>query len=71
MQRIAKNPDDVFPKVFPAVADAANSEDSGAKEILFTAAIGLGNLAHGCCTTPFGTEGPGISACEMRRSIWA
>lgn len=45
MQRIMKNPDDVFPKLFPAVAEAANAEDSAAKEILFTAAIGLGNLA--------------------------
>jgi glucosamine kinase len=45
MQRIMKNPDDVFPKLFPVVADAANSNDSTAKEILFTAAIGLGNLA--------------------------
>ena len=44
-QRIMKNPDDVFPKLFNAVADAANSEDSAAKEIMFTAAIGLGNLA--------------------------
>jgi len=45
MLRIMKNPDDVFPKLFPAVAAAANSEDSAAKEILFTSAIGLGNLA--------------------------
>ena len=45
LQRIMKNPDDVFPKLFAVVADAANSEDSAAKEILFTAAIGLGNLA--------------------------
>jgi len=45
MQRISKNPDDVFPKLFPVVAEAANLEDSAAKEILFTAAIGLGNLA--------------------------
>jgi N-acetylglucosamine kinase-like BadF-type ATPase len=45
MQRITKNPDDVFPKLFPAVAEAAVAEDSAAKEILFTAAIGLGNLA--------------------------
>ncbi len=45
MQRIMKNPDDVFPKLFPAVVEAANAEDSAAKEILFTAAIGLGNLA--------------------------
>ena len=45
MLRIMKNPDDVFPKLFPVVAAAANSEDSAAKEILFASAIGLGNLA--------------------------
>jgi len=45
MLQIMKNPDEVFPKLFPAVAAAANSEDSAAKEILFTSAIGLGNLA--------------------------
>jgi len=43
--RIMKNPDDVFPKIFPVVAAAANSEDSAAKEILFASAIGLGSLA--------------------------
>jgi glucosamine kinase len=43
--RIMKNPDDVFPKLFPVVAAAANSEDGAAKEILFSSAIGLGNLA--------------------------
>ena len=45
MVRIMNNPDDVFPKLFPVIAAAANSEDSTAKEILFTSAIGLGNLA--------------------------
>jgi glucosamine kinase len=45
MLRITKNPDDVFPKLFPVVADAANAEDSAAKEIMFGSAIGLGNLA--------------------------
>jgi N-acetylglucosamine kinase-like BadF-type ATPase len=45
MQRIMQNPDEVFPLLFPVVAAAANSEDSAAKEILFTSAIGLGNLA--------------------------
>ena len=45
MLRIMKNPDDVFPKLFPVVADAANAEDNAAKEILFASAIGLGNLA--------------------------
>lgn len=43
--RIAKNPDDVFPKLFPVMAAAADSGDSVAKEILFAAAQGLGNLA--------------------------
>ncbi|MBZ5699422.1 MAG: hypothetical protein LAN18_12855 [Acidobacteriia bacterium] len=45
MQRIMKNPDEIFPALFPVVARAADAEDSAAKEILFTAAIGLGNLA--------------------------
>src|ERR1700674_2418231 len=45
MLRIMKNPDDVFPKLFPVVVAAANSEDNAAKEILFASAIGLGNLA--------------------------
>ena len=45
MLRIMKNPDDVFPKLFPVVAAAANAEDSAAKEIMFASAIGLGNLA--------------------------
>jgi N-acetylglucosamine kinase-like BadF-type ATPase len=45
MLRTMKNPDDVFPKLFPVVADAANSHDSAAKEIMFASAIGLGNLA--------------------------
>jgi|SRR5215472_707013 len=45
MLRIMKAPDDVFPKLFPVVARAAQVEDSAAKEILFASAIGLGNLA--------------------------
>jgi N-acetylglucosamine kinase-like BadF-type ATPase len=45
MLRAMKNPDDVFPKLFPVVAAAANSHDGAAKEILFASAIGLGNLA--------------------------
>jgi N-acetylglucosamine kinase-like BadF-type ATPase len=45
MQRIIKNPDEVFPNLFATVAGAANAEDSAAKEILFMSAIGLGNLA--------------------------
>jgi len=43
--RIMKNPDDVFPKLFPVVAEAANGDDSAAKEILFSSGIGLGHLA--------------------------
>jgi len=43
--RIMNHPDDVFPKLFPVVAEAARAEDGAAKEILFTSAIGLGNLA--------------------------
>jgi N-acetylglucosamine kinase-like BadF-type ATPase len=45
MLRIMKNADEVFPRLFPVVAAAANSDDSAAKEILFASAIGLGNLA--------------------------
>jgi N-acetylglucosamine kinase-like BadF-type ATPase len=45
MQRIMTHPDDVFPKLFPVVAEAADVDDSAAKEILFTAAIGLASLA--------------------------
>jgi glucosamine kinase len=45
MLRIMKTPDEVFPKLFPVVAAAANSDDSAAKEILFGSAIGLGHLA--------------------------
>ena len=44
-QQIMKNPDAIFPALFPVVAEAADLEDSTAKEILFTSAIGLGNLA--------------------------
>jgi len=46
LQRISKNPDDIFPKLFPAVVEAANSNDSTAMEVLFTSAIGLGQLAN-------------------------
>jgi N-acetylglucosamine kinase-like BadF-type ATPase len=45
MQRVMKTPDEVFPALFPVVAQAAESEDSAAKEVLFTAAISLANLA--------------------------
>jgi N-acetylglucosamine kinase-like BadF-type ATPase len=44
-QQTMKNPDEIFPALFSVVAEAADAEDSAAKEILFTSAIGLGNLA--------------------------
>jgi N-acetylglucosamine kinase-like BadF-type ATPase len=44
-QQIMKNPEEIFPALFPVVAEAAEADDSAAKEILFTSAIGLGNLA--------------------------
>jgi glucosamine kinase len=45
MLRIMKSPDEVFPRLFPVVAAAADADDGVAKEILFGSAIGLGNLA--------------------------
>ena len=44
-ERIAQNPDEVFPRVFPVVAEAADAADGPAREILFTAALGLSMLA--------------------------
>jgi N-acetylglucosamine kinase-like BadF-type ATPase len=44
-QQIMKKPDEIFPALFSVVAEAAEADDSAAKEILFTSAIGLGNLA--------------------------
>ncbi len=40
-----KSPDEIFPKLFPVVVAAADQGDMSAREILFTSAIGLGNLA--------------------------
>jgi len=45
MLRVMKNPDDIFPALFSLVAQAGEADDSAAKEILFTSAIGLGSLA--------------------------
>ncbi|MGO9640042.1 MAG: N-acetylglucosamine kinase [Candidatus Acidiferrales bacterium] len=42
--RIAANPEDVFPRIFPVVVDAAEAEDSTAREIFFSAALGLSSL---------------------------
>jgi N-acetylglucosamine kinase-like BadF-type ATPase len=43
--RIAQNPDNVFPKIFPVVVAAAEAGDSAAEEILFAAALALAQLA--------------------------
>ncbi len=43
--RIAQNPDDVFPRLFPAVAAAAETEDAAAREIVSSAALHLAALA--------------------------
>jgi N-acetylglucosamine kinase-like BadF-type ATPase len=45
IERIAQNPDEVFPRIFPLVVDAAEAEDDTAREILFTAALGLAQIA--------------------------
>jgi glucosamine kinase len=45
LERIAKNPDDVFPKTFPLVAKVADSGDEVAQGILSTAAVSLAELA--------------------------
>jgi N-acetylglucosamine kinase-like BadF-type ATPase len=44
-ERIAERPDDVFPRVFPVVLEAAAADDATAREILFRAALGLSQLA--------------------------
>jgi len=45
LEQIAKNPDDVFPKTFPLVAELADKGDNVAREILSAAAKSLGELA--------------------------
>ena len=44
-ERIAKNPDDVFPRLFPVVVEAADAGDEAAREILASAAAALADLA--------------------------
>jgi len=43
--RIAANADEVLPRLFPLVVQAADAEDAAAREILFSAAMALGRLA--------------------------
>jgi len=44
-ERIASQPDGVFPDLFPVVVRAADAGDEVAREILFTAAAALGRMA--------------------------
>jgi N-acetylglucosamine kinase-like BadF-type ATPase len=44
-ERIASNPDDVFPQLFPVVVDAAQAQDAAAQAILFDAALSLSSMA--------------------------
>jgi N-acetylglucosamine kinase-like BadF-type ATPase len=44
-RRIAQDPDDVFPRLFPVVADAAASGDGIARDLLTEAATALADLA--------------------------
>jgi N-acetylmuramic acid 6-phosphate etherase len=46
IERVAAHADDVFPRVFPAVAAAAESGDAVARELLLGAAESLAELAH-------------------------
>jgi glucosamine kinase len=45
LDHIAKNPDDVFPKTFPLVAELAERGDEVSRAILFAAALSLAKLA--------------------------
>ncbi len=45
LERVAENADDVFPRLYPAVVEAADAEDDPAREILFTAALALSQIA--------------------------
>ncbi len=45
LERIADNPDEILPRIFPLVVEAAEAEDVPAQEILYGAAVGLSALA--------------------------
>ncbi len=44
-ERIARNADEVFPRIFPVVVAAADAGDAAARETLSTAASGLASIA--------------------------
>jgi N-acetylglucosamine kinase-like BadF-type ATPase len=46
LDQVAKDPDTVFPKVFPLVAELADQGDAVSREILFVAAASLAALAR-------------------------
>ncbi len=46
MDGIARNPDDVFPRIFRLVAEVADAGDAPAREILLEAAVALSDLAR-------------------------
>lgn len=46
MERIAKDPDDVFPRIFPLLVEVADAGDGPAREILLEAALALSDLAR-------------------------
>jgi N-acetylglucosamine kinase-like BadF-type ATPase len=53
LERVAKNPDDVFPQTFPLVAQLADKGDAVCREILSAAASSLAELA-GCVVNDLG-----------------
>lgn len=46
VERIAKNPDEVFPRIFPLVVEVADGGDAPARELLLEAAVALSELAR-------------------------
>lgn len=46
IERIARNPDDVFPRIFPLVVEVADAGDAPAREILLEAGVALSELAR-------------------------
>ncbi len=45
IERAAHNAEEMFPRLYPAVVEAADAEDDPAREILFTAALSLSQIA--------------------------
>ncbi|HKV06420.1 MAG TPA: BadF/BadG/BcrA/BcrD ATPase family protein [Candidatus Acidoferrales bacterium] len=64
VERIAKNPDDVFPKTFPLVAELADKDDAVARAILSTAAASLAQLAA-CVAEQLGWRDKEVSVARL------